>query len=273
MKRPHVRHNAIPPLFHEADARAPNALLMMLEGRAPWEYAALLAALPWLKRLPRGDGHAVIVYPGLGAADITTAPLRSFLEELGYSAHPWKQGFNFGPRRGVLDAVRRHLQHVAERHDGKVSLIGWSLGGLYARELAKEFPQLARCVITLGSPFTGHPRATNAWRFYQLVSGQNVHDPALVAQLRTLPPVPTTSIYSRTDGIVAWHCSLNEDAPHAENIEVHASHIGMGMNPLALYAIADRLRQDPQRWQRFDARGARRWFYKTTGMAPTAATA
>jgi pimeloyl-ACP methyl ester carboxylesterase len=257
-----------PPLFHEADVRAPHALLMLLEGRAPWEYAAMLAAMPWLRRLPRGDGHPVIVYPGLGAADITTAPLRGFLQDLGYSAYPWKQGFNFGPRRGVLDAVREHVQRIASRHDDKVSLIGWSLGGLYAREMAKEFPKLARCVITLGSPFAGHPRATNAWRFYEWVSGQDVHDPELIEQIRGAPPVPTTSIYSRTDGVVAWQCSLNEESPQAENIEVHASHIGMGMNPLALYAVADRLQQDPAHWKRFDAQGARRWFFKTTGMSP-----
>jgi pimeloyl-ACP methyl ester carboxylesterase len=267
------KHAPPPPLFHEADLRAPNALMLLLEGRAPWEYAAMLAALPWLKRLPRGDGHPVIVFPGLGAADITTAPLRSFLQDLGYSAYPWKQGFNFGPRRGVLDAVRQHVQRIADRHGEPVSLIGWSLGGLYAREIAKELPQLARCVITLGSPFAGHPRATNAWRFYEMVSGQNVLDPKLIAQLRGTPPVPTTSIYSRTDGVVAWQCSLNDESPLAENIEVHASHIGMGMNPLAMFAIADRLRQDPAHWKRFDAQGARRWFYKTTGMAPFTAAA
>jgi pimeloyl-ACP methyl ester carboxylesterase len=210
----------------------------------------------------------VIVYPGLGAADITTAPLRRFLQDLGYSAYPWKQGFNFGPRRGVLDAVREHFVRIRERHDERVSLVGWSLGGLYARELAKEFRKHVRCVVTLGSPFSGHPRATNAWRFYEMISGQDVHDPKLIAQLRGTPPVPTTSIYSKSDGIVAWQCSLNDDTPQAENIEVHASHIGMGMNPLALYAIADRLRQPHGRWKRFDAQGARRWFYKTTGLAP-----
>ena len=268
---PYRHHEAPPPLFHEADLRAPNALLMLLEGRAPWEWAAMLAALPWLKRLPRGDGHPVIVFPGLGATDITTSPMRGFLQDMGYSAYPWKQGFNFGPRGGVIEAVRQYLQRIAERHDDKVSLVGWSLGGLYARELAKEFPALTRCVVTLGSPFAGHPRATNAWRFYQMVSGQDIHDPEMLEQIRGAPPVPTTSIYSKTDGVVAWQCSLMDDSPLAENIEVHASHIGMGMNPLALYAIADRLRQDPARWQRFDVQGARRWFYKTTGLAPFAA--
>lgn len=258
---------AVPPPAEEL--QPPGAIHLMLEARAPWEWAAMLAAAPWLYQLPTGDGHPVIVYPGLGATDITTAPLRAFLSSRGYVPYAWKQGFNFGPRHGVLDALRDQLRQVHERHQRKVSLIGWSLGGVYAREMAKEMPDMARCVITLGSPFSGHPRATNAWRFYQLVSGQNVaDDPEMVAQLRVPPPVPTTSIFSKTDGVVAWQCSLNDGEPHTENIEVHASHVGMGMNPLALYVIADRLIQDPDNWQRFDLRGARRWFYKTTDHSP-----
>ena len=244
---------------------APGALLMMMEARAPWEYAATLAASPWLSKLPLGDGHPVIVFPGLGASDFTTLPLRNFLRDRGYTPYPWQQGFNFGPRRGVLDACREHVKEVAARHREKVSLIGWSLGGIYAREIAKEQAAHARCVITLGTPFTGHPRATNAWRLYEMVSGQSLLDnPALTAQIRVPPGCPTTSIYSKSDGIVAWQCSINPEAPHTENIEVHASHVGMGMNPLALYAVADRLAQDPHDWQRFDVKGARRWFYKTT---------
>lgn len=253
---------------------APGPWLMMLEARAPWEYAAMLAAAPWLSRLPVGDGHPVIVYPGLGASDISTLPLRQFLRDRGYTAYPWKQGFNFGPRDGVLQACREQLEQVAQRHGEAVSLVGWSLGGIYARELAKEEPERARCVITLGTPFSGHPRATNAWRFYEMVSGQALnHDAGLIEQIRGAPACPTTSIYSKTDGVVAWQCSLNESAPHTENIEVHASHIGMGMNPLALYAIADRLAQDPKAWQPFDVKGARRWFYKLTHHSPLQASA
>jgi pimeloyl-ACP methyl ester carboxylesterase len=243
--------------------RAPSPWLMLMEARAPWEAAALLGATPWLRRLPPGDGHPVLVFPGLAASDFSTLPLRRFLRQQGYWTHAWRQGFNFGPRNGVLRACRERVQQLAERHGRRVSLLGWSLGGVYARELAKELPDLTRCVITLGSPFTGHPRATNAWRVYEWLSGQTVHDdPALRRQLREAPPVPTTSILSRSDGVVAWHCSVNEPQPHTENIEIPASHVGMGMNPLALYAVADRLRQDPERWQRFDVSGARRWFFK-----------
>ncbi len=261
------------PLTEQDLVSAPGPLLMMMEARAPWEYAAMIAAAPWLNRLPTGDGHPVIVFPGLGASDMSTLPLRNFLRDRGYTPYAWKQGFNFGPRHGVLDSCRALMHQVATRHQEKVSLVGWSLGGIYAREIAKEQPEHARCVITLGTPFAGPPRATNAWRFYELVSGQSVHDHELIDQIREAPACPTTSIYSKSDGIVAWRCSINAQAPHTENIEVHASHIGMGMNPLALYAVADRLAQDPARWQRFDVKGARKWFYKVTHHSPLQASA
>ncbi len=241
----------------------PGLGLMLLEARAPWEAMALAAVSPWLSKMPSGDGHAVLVFPGLGAADISTLALRRFLKQHGYQAHGWKQGVNLGPKDGVLEACRARIKELYKRHGNKISLIGWSLGGIYAREMAKELPEMVRCVITLGTPFTGHPKATNAWRFYQMASGQHAHDEELLAEVRKPPPVPTTSIYSKTDGIVAWQCSINPpEHAHTENIEVHASHIGMGMNPMAMYAIADRLRQDPAHWKRFDVKGARRWFFK-----------
>ena len=251
---------------------APGPLLMRMEARAPWEFAAMVAAAPWLNRLPMGDGHPVMVFPGLGASDMSTVPLRNFLRDRGYTPYAWKQGFNFGPRHGVMDACRELVKRTAQHHQQKVSLIGWSLGGIYAREIAKEQPEQARCVITLGTPFAGHPRATNAWRFYEMVSGQSVTDHELAGTLSLPPLCPTTSIYSKTDGVVAWQCSINKASPRTENIEVHASHVGMGMNPLALYAIADRLAQDPQRWTRFDVKGARKWFYKVTHHSPLQAS-
>ena len=117
--------------------RPPGPLLMLLEGRAPLEYVSMLAAFPWLRRLPRGDGHPVMVFPGLGANDATTWPLRRFLRSLGYVTQAWGQGFNFGPRVGVLERCAADLRALAERTGQPVSLIGWSLGGIYAREMAK----------------------------------------------------------------------------------------------------------------------------------------
>jgi pimeloyl-ACP methyl ester carboxylesterase len=257
----------------EADGRrAPNAFLMLLEGRAPMEFFALFAALPWLARLPRGDGHPVIVFPGMAASDFTTLPLRRYLASLGYVTQAWGQGLNFGPRPGVMERCADDLRALADKHHQPVSLIGWSLGGIYARELAKLHPAETRCVVTLGTPFTGHPKATNAWRIYELLSRSKVADAHVLAEIRKPPLLPTTSIYSRTDGVVSWRCSLNAPGPLAENIEVPASHVGMGANPFVLYAVADRLAQPIGAWQPFDASGARRWFFRTA-LAEAAATA
>jgi pimeloyl-ACP methyl ester carboxylesterase len=232
----------------------PSAWLMALEVRAFWEFGALLPAWPLLARAPTGDGHSVMVFPGLSANDASTVPLRYYLQSLGYKPWGWEQGFNFGPRAGVMDEAKDHLTRTFESTGRKVSLIGWSLGGIYARELAKELPHMVRGVITLGTPFAGSHKSTNAWRVYQLASGRNIERESENYDLPTAPPVPFTSIYSRTDGVVAWQASLQaaSKAKHpAENIEVLASHIGLGLNPSAWWAVADRLAQAEGQWQPF----------------------
>jgi len=240
--------------------RAPNPWLLLLEWRASLELAALLAAMPWLARAPRGDGHAVLVFPGLAANDASTVPLRRVLRGLGHDVHAWGQGFNLG-RDGVLERCCDSARALADRTGRAVSLVGWSLGGVYARETAKALPDEVRAVVTLGSPFAGHPHATNAWRVYELLSGQSADDAGMRERMRVPPSQPTTSIFSRTDGVVSWRCSIDTPRPLAENIEVHASHIGMGVNPLALYAVADRLAQPEGRWQPFDPGPAGRWLF------------
>ncbi len=241
--------------------KAPGALLLALEGRAPLEWSAAVAAWPLLKMAPAGDGHPVIVFPGLAAGDFSTLLLRNCLRLQGYDTYGWDLGLNFGPRQGV---IRKSLDRVGQIHRNtgrKVSLIGWSLGGIYAREFAKAMPAATRAVITLGTPFTGDPKATNAWRLYEFVSGHKLDDPQLLAHLREAPPVPTTSVFSRSDGVVAWPLSLQAVTAKAENIEVQASHIGLGMNPAALYAMADRLSQPEGGWTRFHRNGWRQWLY------------
>jgi pimeloyl-ACP methyl ester carboxylesterase len=235
---------------------------MLLEARAPWEYVASWAAMPWLVRGSPGDAHPVIVLPGFLASDRSTEPMRRFLRARGYTPYGWGLGTNRGPSGGVRQACAELVERVAERHGEKVSLVGWSLGGVYAREIAKQHEAQTRCVITLGSPFTGQSRPSRVRAAYERHNGPARHDPERAARISTAPRVPTTSIYSRTDGVVDWRCSLNEAEAHTENIEVNASHIGMGVNPLVLYAIADRLRQDPNQWQRFDARVAHRLFFR-----------
>lgn len=247
-----------------ATASAPGIVRLALELRAPWELAATLAAAPFLKGAPAGDGHPVLVFPGLGAGDFTTAVMRRFLAARGYSAYAWEQGLNFGPRPGVLEACVARVRQLRAEHGCRVSLVGWSLGGVYAREIAKMLPDEVRVVITLGAPFSGSPKATNAWRLYQLVAGEKEIDAARFAALKEAPPLPTTSIYSRSDGVVAWQCSMELETARSENIEVHASHMGMGLNPTALYAIADRLAQPEGAWRRFDHAahtGIKKWLF------------
>ncbi len=242
--------------------RAPGALLLALETRAPLELGATLASWPLLRNAPAGDGHSVIVFPGLGAGDLTTAPLRNFLSSLGYETYGWDLGLNLGPREGVLAKSLERVQRIADDSGRKVSLIGWSLGGIYAREFAKTLSGHVRSVITLGTPFAGDPRATNAWRFYEFASGMKLDDAKLLEEIKQPPPVPTTSIFSRSDGVVSWPLSVQPESRRAENIEVVASHVGMGHNPAALYAVADRLAQPEGQWNRFHREGWRQWFYR-----------
>lgn len=229
---------------------------MALEFRAFWEFGALVPAWPLLQRAPAGDGHTVIVFPGLSASDGSTVPLRNFLATRGYAVSGWNQGHNFGPRAGVLETASLQVQEAFHASGGrKISLVGWSLGGIYARELAKLHPECVRCVITLGTPFSGAPQSTNAWRLFRLTSGRDIHAETGRFDLPAAPPVPTTSIFSRTDGIVAWQGSLQRPEvgnPCTENIEVIASHLGIGMNPSALWAVADRLAQPEGQWRPFE---------------------
>lgn len=232
----------------------PSNFLLAMELRAPWELWSILPSWPLLKRAPAGDGHGVIVFPGLSASDASTLALRGFLSNLGYDVSGWNQGYNFGPRAGILETAKQQVVDTYEAHGEKISLVGWSLGGIYARELAKELPHCVRSVITLGTPFSGAHTSTNAWRLYEVTSGRDITKELERFDLPTAPPMPTTSIYSRTDGVVAWGASIQ--APSAqnsqtENLEVYASHIGLGMNPGALWAIADRLAQPEGQWQPF----------------------
>ncbi len=136
---------------------------------------------------------------------------------------------------------------------------------MFAREIAGAVPDAVRSVVTLGSPIRGNPRSTNAWRIYEWASGQSVDDPELRRPRNDAPPVPTTSIYSRTDGIVAWQCSVEPPSDRAESIEVIGSHCGLGVNASVLYAMADRLAQPEGQWRPFERRGLERWVFPDPG--------
>jgi pimeloyl-ACP methyl ester carboxylesterase len=246
----------------------PAPHLRLLEGRAPLEALSSLALWPWLLAGERGDGHAVLVLPGLLADDDSTAMLRAFLTQRGFAAYGWGQGSNLGPRPGVLDAALQWLRRLHGHSARKVSLVGQSLGGVYARLLAATAPDAVRLVITLGSPIAGAASASRARRIYRAAAGEHAHDPQRAETLRRPLAVPSTSIYSRSDGVVAWQSSLQPESAQAENIEVRTSHVGMGMHPAVLHAVADRLAQPEGQWQPFHPRGARQWLYASSSRRP-----
>lgn len=205
------------------------------------------------RALPVGDGHPVVVYPGLGAGAMHTAHLRRFLNDSGFTAHDWDCGVNTGPEGlfddwlGSLDDRVRELHRVRGR---KVSLIGWSLGGVYAREIAKRCPQAVRQVITLGTPFASLGGGNHAGTVFKLLNRDRAHlPPELEARLRECPPVPTTSIYSKSDGIVSWRGCIEKRTRRSESVEVDASHLGMVSHTEVLRILADRLAQPEDAWR------------------------
>ena len=237
--------------------RPPSLFLMLAEARSLLEFNSSLLLSPLLMRAPKGDGHPVLALPGFLASDLSMAPMRRYLRELGYDTYAWKMGRNFGGVSSLRGALRDRLTEIHESTGRKASIVGWSLGGVYARDLALQLPDMVRAVITLGSPFANDVRATNATRLYEALSGEAVDaDPELRAAIAGDLPVPATSIYSRTDGIVNWRTCLLRPSDTAENIEVHlASHVGLGVNPGALWAVADRLAQTEGEFKQFDRSG------------------
>jgi len=237
--------------------RPPGLGLLLAEMRGIFEFNASVLLSPLLLRAPKGDGHPVLALPGFLASDLSMAPMRRYLKELGYDAHAWQMGRNLGGLSRVRAVLRERLAEIHASSGRKVSIVGWSLGGVYARDLALHAPDMVRYVVTLGSPFANDVRATNATRLYEALSGETVgDDPELVEALAGELPVPATSIFSRADGVVNWQTCLLRPSATAENIEVYlASHVGLGVNPAVLWAVADRLAQPEGQFSQFDRSG------------------
>jgi len=223
--------------------------LLLREALAPLEIAGYWIDSSPRDALPRGDGHAVMLVPGFGFGDEMLRPLMSALESLGYAVYGWGEGRNFGMRPQIRQRLSARLQMLKDEHCAKVSLIGWSLGGVFVRELARVQPQLVRRVITIGSPIHGYELADDlpaqiALAFRAIIPGGNS---AKASRRSVAPAVPCTAIYSRTDGFVNWRASIEAPAPNTENVEVRASHFGLLHNPEVLRVIADRLVQKSPR--------------------------
>lgn len=244
-------------------------------GRALGELASLPAAQLLLRFAPNGDGHPVIVCPGFLTSDNSTALLRRFIRSKGYRVHGWNLGRNMGPgtagENGELLAAQ--VIDLFRQTRRKVSLVGWSLGGVLARELAKRIPDQVRQVITLGSPLAVGPNGTSVSWVYRRIGDTpfSAEEAAELVRNLRLPPehVPSTAVFSRTDGVVPWRGSIEPKAPLTDNIEVVASHCGLGVNPFVFFAVADRLALPENGWRPFDRKASRwrRLAYPSSGHA------
>ena len=211
-----------------------------------------------IKTAPEGKGQPVLVIPGFGANDSMTEPLRAFLDHKGFHAYGWDCGTNFGPKETILRGLKDRLDEIYEKHGMKVHCVGHSLGGYMAREMSREFPAQTGLTVTLGTPFAaaGSKESTSATlrAAFEMLNGggpQTRKENALLLRAATLPPAPTTSIYTRKDGFVDPVACFNPKSAKGENIEIDASHCGLVAHPLSALIVADRLSQGSA-WKKFN---------------------
>jgi pimeloyl-ACP methyl ester carboxylesterase len=231
------------------------------------ESGICIGAYPILSRAPKGDGHAIMVIPGLGVNDLTTKMMRLYFERCGYEAFGWEQGINSRYDEDVIFELDRRLSDLFSRY-GKISIIGQCFGGLYALKLAHAHPDMVRSVITLGTSTSDPLNADRLRWLYKLLNGQdqlNEFDDNMSVLSSDFPgalSIPTTSIYSKTDGVLDWKRSVFDEIGQSESIAIVSSHFGMGNNPLVLWVMADRLAQPEEVWEPFNPAGWEHLFYK-----------
>ena len=244
-------------------SRRPSSIHAALEmPRVLFETVATAFTWPAIfRQATKGSGQPVIVLPGFLGGDESTLLLRRFLTALGYPAQPWLLRRNNGHPQ-LVEQFGRRLYRLHKVYGKPITLIGQSLGGVFAHELARTFPEAVHSVITLGSPITARSTEdTNPMvaKLFEQMSGLTVEEMReLAEEEKELGPLtqPSTSIYSKSDGVVSWRACLGEVSDHSENIEIVGSHTGMAMHPAVLHIIADRLLQDPENWQKFSLKGS-----------------
>ncbi len=222
--------------------KPPGQLQILRELGTPFAVARSVLRAPGLRHCPRGHGETVVVIPGYGAGDRSTAVIRRFLRSLRYRAEGWGLGINRGDVEALIPQVQERVQQLGASAENPVHLIGWSLGGVLARETARDLPACVRSVITLGTPVIGGPRYTAVGRSYARRGFDFDHIDREIARRNKTPiRVPVTSIFSKTDGIVAWQATIDAATPHAEHLEVMESHLSLGFSSTVFRIIAERL--------------------------------
>jgi len=220
----------------------PDLLSTLRELAAPAEFAELFLRLPRLATAPRGSGEPVLVLPGFGGGDGSTALLRRYLAYLGYEVRGWGLGTNRGNVEELLEQLQDQVSEAATATGQPLRLVGWSLGGYLAREVARDLPECVDRVVTMGSPVVGGPRYTLTAPIYRLRGTDFDAIETAIRDRETVPlKVPVRAIYSRRDGIVSWEACIDRVSNCVEHIEVDASHLGMGVNPRVLDLVADAL--------------------------------
>ncbi len=211
----------------------PGPVLRMLEGRAGAEAGQLMLAMPLIRlQAKRGKGEPVLVLPGFMADDNSTFILRQFLNSIGYKSYPWGLGVNRRKMLDFLPPIAEQVSQLSAKHQQKVSLVGWSRGGILAREVARDHPALVDRVITIGSPVKGGTKVSSIGTMVQRETGLTSKEMSQLLRLRQLTPieVPIRAIDSKLDGIVSWKACIDEVSKNVKHFEIRGSHIGMGTN-------------------------------------------
>jgi pimeloyl-ACP methyl ester carboxylesterase len=245
----------------------PSRGLFALEmPRAAQELVARIFASPGLRTAPKGDGHPVLVLPGFTGSDGSTRVMRAFLRGLGYYVHAWRLGRNWGPTDRIIDGLAGRFATLSDEHGRKLTLIGHSLGGVYARELTRRAPERVRQVITLGSPVRWRRDSDSSvaplYRSLQGIHSERARQARPLDVDHLLKGVPLTAIVTRTDGVVDWQSCSVDPTEQQECIVVRGSHTGLIHNVATLHIVADRLAQPEGEWKPFverDRVGARVW--------------
>jgi hypothetical protein len=221
---------------------APDPFNVIREARGLLELPRLLLRSPELARQPRGRGQPVLILPGYGSGDASTALLKGYLCLLGYRARGWGLGRNTGNAVELIPRIIKHAASLAQRSNHKVHLIGWSFGGYLAREMARERADLIGQVVTLGTPVVGGPKYTV---FAKLFQKRGIDVEAIAAAIETRNKIsigtPVIAIYSRKDAVVAWQACIDANAANVEHVEVGTTHLGLGFSPEVYKIIAQRL--------------------------------
>jgi pimeloyl-ACP methyl ester carboxylesterase len=216
----------------EGDDKPPPRWRRLTE--AAWLVPRALNSLSPARTLGPEDGPPALVIPGFIANDRTTLALRRGLAAAGWRVYGWEMGWNRGVRHDTVKRLKRRLDELED--DRPVLVVGWSLGGLFARELGREAPDRVRAVVTLGSPFSGDPRQNNVWRLYEWVAGHKVDDPP-IPRITDKPPVPHLAIWSRKDGIVAPRSARGLEHERDKAIEMDCTHMAFGVSARAARAV------------------------------------